>query len=196
MALFSPLRAQAIALEVRFKLTDLEYRPLAGEKVRVVFGTDPAWRAPGSGHAFTTDAKGEASFTTQASLDRRWRSPSGPLPPALPNLPQATDHLLAAAELAYAGFHWLYAVDLCRFRNGDVLQDGFEVFTPDAKGQFSRKADRDGRDWRMAELGGLLLTSPGHEPWNYLLEPLDAAASPPRWRLTLAFKRAPAPVRR
>lgn len=196
MALLSPLHAQTVTLEVRFKLTDLEYRPIAGEKVRVVIGTNGDWQMPGSGHACTTDAQGEARFTTQANLDRRWRRPSGALPPALPSLPQATDHLLAAAELVYAGHRWLYAVDLCRFQNGDVLLDAFEVYTLDQQGRFSLKASHHGLDWRMADLGGLMLTGPGHEPWEYRLEPMNRDSKPQKWHLNLSFKRAPAPVMR
>lgn len=124
LSLLFPMRlhGQAIQLEVQFKLTDLEYHPLAGQKVRVVLGNED-WQAASAGHAFQTDANGEGHFTAPAVLDRRWRRPLGALV-SLPGLPEHTVHILAAAELDYGGHRRLHAVDLCRFKNGDVLQDG------------------------------------------------------------------------
>lgn len=194
LAFTMPLAAQAVQLEVQFKLTDLDYRPLAGEPVRVVLGGGD-WQAPEAGHAFQTDSQGEGHFTVSAALDRRWRQPHGATV-SLPSLPEHTLHLMAAAELSYAGHRWLYAVDLCRFKNGDVMQDGFEVYTRDGKGRFAVKTPNKAGDWRMADLNGLALSSPGNQPWQAFLEPVDETANPPKWRLKLAFKRAPAPVMR
>jgi hypothetical protein len=48
----------------------------------------------------------------------------------------------------------------------------------------------------MADLKSLVLTMPGHEPWDYFLEPGAEGTTPPKWTLRLAFKRWPPPIRR
>ncbi len=40
-----------------------------------------------------------------------------------------------------------------------------------------RKAKQQGRDWLMADLNGLALTGPGHEPWNFMLRPQEGDAT-------------------
>ena len=104
-----------------------------------------------------------------------------------------TDHLAVAAELEYAGHRWLYAIDVFRIsEGGDVLLDGFSVYTPDARGQFTNKASYDGKGWRMADLGGLMLTTPGYDPWDFSLRRTGSG----RWTLKLAFKKNPGRSRR
>ena len=56
------VRAQPVPLDVTFKLTDLDYKPVAGAPVRIVFGSDLDWQAPNAGRRFVTDAKGEHRF--------------------------------------------------------------------------------------------------------------------------------------
>jgi hypothetical protein len=60
IALFLPAiaRSQAVTLDVSFRLTDLDYKPLRGVPVRLVFGSDPDWQGANSGHRFVTDASG------------------------------------------------------------------------------------------------------------------------------------------
>jgi hypothetical protein len=111
--------------------------------------------------------------------------------------PQLTDHLLIGAELEYATFPWLYTVDVYRFPGGDdVLVDGESVWTRDSHGDFTRKASHDANGWRMADLGNLVLTAPGHQAWNFMLQPDPTEKAETRWTLEMAFKRSPAPVRR
>jgi hypothetical protein len=94
-------------------------------------------------------------------------------------------------------FQWLYTVDIYRFPGGDdVLMDGEAVYTRDSHGDFTRKASHEGHDWRIADLGNLLVTSPGHQAWNSMLQPDPADASGAQWTLEIAFKRSPPPVRR
>ena len=62
-----------------------------------------------------------------------------------------------------------------------------------ALGRFTRKAERKGSDWIIADLRGVVATTPGYEPWNFALE---ADPSGKRWQLKLAFKKFPPPVRR
>jgi hypothetical protein len=186
-----------VALDVEFKLTDLEYRPLPGVPVRLVLGTQPDWEAASAGHRFVTDAGGVHRFATSAVLDKRARKRPTNFVSSLLSGPEQTDHLMVAAELGYMTFRWLYAVDLYRFPGGgDVLLDGFAVYTPDARGAFTRKAKQESGGWLMADLGGLVLTHPGYEPWNFMLEPDPAAPSGRSWKLRIAFKMSPDPVRR
>jgi hypothetical protein len=188
--------AQPLPLDVTFRLTDLDYKPVAGAAVRIVFGSDPDWQAPNAGRRFVTDANGEHRFTASVVIDKRSRKRPTNFADSLLSRPQATDHLKVGTELEYAGFRWLYVVDVDRFPNSDVMLDDFSVFSADSQGRYVRKAKQQGRDWLMADLGGLALTGPGHEPWNFMLKPQDGDATAKRWTLVLAFKRAPEPVRR
>ena len=70
------------------------------------------------------------------------------------------------------------------------------MYTADAQGRYVRKAKQQDRGWVMADLGGLALTGPGHEPWDFMLRPQDGNATGKRWTLLLSFKRSPEPVRR
>ena len=108
---------------------------------------------------------------------------------------EPTTHLTVSTELAYMQRRWLYVIDLDRFASdGDVVLDGVSVYAADSRGWFTRKARRDEQgDWHMADLPGAVLTSPGHEPWNFSLQPDPTGR---RWTLQLAFKRAPEPVQR
>ncbi|MBS4469567.1 hypothetical protein KHP32_22905, partial [Cronobacter sakazakii] len=66
-------RAQAVTLDVTFRLTDLEYRGLPNLPVRIVFGSQRYWQDPSTGKRFVTDAKGEARLTFKVELDERQR---------------------------------------------------------------------------------------------------------------------------
>src|SRR5262245_15100259 len=124
------VQRREVQLRVRFALTDLDYRPIAGAPVRVVFGSDPDWQRRSSGHRFTTDAKGEHRFATRVSLDTQRRKIPTNFVGSLLSGPQLTDHLLIGAELEYATFSWLYTVDVFRFPDGaDVLLDGEAIYT-------------------------------------------------------------------
>src|SRR5437899_12390698 len=65
--------AQPVTLDVTFKLTDLENRPLPNVPARLVFGSDPDWRGAATGKRFVTDAKGEAHFTANVTFDQKLR---------------------------------------------------------------------------------------------------------------------------
>lgn len=188
--------AQPVALDVAFTLTDLEYHALPGVPVRLVFGSDSDWQAPGAGTRFVTDAKGEANFTANVTLDARQRKYPTNFWSSLGSLPQRTDHVMVAAELDFAGFHWLYAADLYRFPNGDTMTDGLGVRTADAKGRFAYMADYDGKGWKMRDLNGLMLTHPGYELGDFGLAPDPADPAKKHWTLKIAFRKSPPPVRR
>jgi hypothetical protein len=128
-------------------------------------------------------------------LDARMRRLPTNFVDSLASRDQPTDHLLVAAELGYMKFRWLYTVDVDRFPSGDcALLDPPAVYTPDAKGDFTNKAVQDSDGWHMPELSPMVLTMPGHEPWDFLLQPDPADSSQKHWTLRIAFKRSPAPV--
>jgi hypothetical protein len=182
-----------VMLEVAFKLTDLDYKPLAGVSVRLVFCCDRNWQSAEAGYRLVTDEKGEAKLTARVTLDRHLRKKPTNFFSSLVSLPQMTDHLAAGAELEYMDFHWLYVVDMERFPDGDVMQDDFSVYSRDTQGRFALKAARVGQDWKIKDLRGLMLTGPGHAPWNAMLAPSSGAE---HWTLQLAFKKSPPAVRR
>jgi hypothetical protein len=187
----------AVPLEVEFKLTDLDYKPIASVPVRVTFGPSASLQDPDSGTRFVTSAAGDFRFSTTAPVEAQPKTPPTNFVDSLSARPQPADHLVIAAELPYLTFRWLYVGEVWRFRNGDVLTEGVSVYTPDERGHFTRKTlrSKDG-GWLMADLKGLALTTPGHDMWDYKLEPAGSAAAPTGWKLRLAFKRSPPPIRR
>lgn len=185
--------AQLVAIDVVFKLTDLDYQPLANVPVRIVFTAEKDWQSPGAGQRIVTDAKGEARLSQTVVLDQRLLKKPTNFVSSLFSTPQKTDHLVVAAELEYMGHHWLYTVEVFHFPDGDDLLGEFAVYTRDDRGRFARKAERRGSDWVMADLQGLVATTPGYEPWNFSLQP-DPTRK--RWTFQLAFKRFPPAERR
>jgi len=185
--------AQPVTLEVEEKLTDLDYKPLAGVPFRLTFGTEPDWQSASAGHRLVTNERGEAKFETKLTLDSRLQKLPTNFIDSLLSTPKRTTHLDVCAELEYAGHHWLYVADISVFPgNNDILLNGLTVYTRDDKGRFTRKAKQDDLGWHMPELGRMVLTTPGWEPWDYRLTPEENSAS--RWRLQIAFKRSPAPI--
>jgi len=194
---FRAMQPTPVSLDVQFKLTTLDYQPIAAAPVRVTFGAESTWQAPGTGTSFVTDAAGTFRFTSPVTIDTQQKKIPTNFADSLLARPQPADHLLIATELTYVDFPWLYVFELWRFKNGgDVLNEGVSVYTRDDAGRFTRKARHQNSGWLMADLKGLVLTTPGHEAWDYLLEPASDAATPPKWTLRLAFKRWPPPVRR
>ena len=189
--------ATPVSLAVRFKLTDLDYKPIAKAPVRIVFGSDAAWQNAGAGHQFVTGENGEHTFTASVVLDRQMKKVPTNYRDSLSSQPVPMDHLLVATELEYATYRWVYALDVFSIApGGDTLLEGQKLWTRDASGSFTRQAKQDRAGWHMPELGGLVLTTPGHEPWNFALRPDETDPSRGRWTLDLAFKQHPAPIRR
>jgi hypothetical protein len=195
-AIAAPTGAQPVTLDVTFTLTDLAYKPIAGVPVRLVFGSDAEWQGTTAGQTFTTDANGTHRLSASVVLEKRWRKAPTNFVGSLVSRPQLTENLMIGAELPYMTYQWLYTVEVARFPAGDVMLDGFSVYTPDAQGRFTRRAREDSSGWKMADLDGLILTGPGHVPWDYMLEPDPADPTHKRWRLKIAFKQSPPPVRR
>ena len=183
--------AQSVPVDVSFKLTDLDYKPLANVPVRIVFSSDAGWRNANAGRRIVTDAKGEAHFTANVAIDKRLRKVPTNFVDSLLSHPKQTDHLLVAAEMEYMSFHWLYVVEVARFEGGDTMLDNFAVYTRDQQGNFTREIPSDAKGFLPPELGGLALSGPGYQPFDFLLD-----RDQNRWKLRLAFKKSPPPVRR
>jgi hypothetical protein len=185
--------AQPVTVDVVFKLTDLDYKPLSNVPVRIVFTSERDWQSPGSGQRIVTDAEGEAKLSATAVLDqRRIKKPTNFVSSLLSSA-QQTDHLVVAAELEYMGYQRVYTVEVFHFPDGDDLLGEFAVYTRDDRGRFARKAERRGNDWVIPDLGGLVATSSGYEPWNFALQP-DPTRK--RWTLQLGLKKFPPAERR
>jgi hypothetical protein len=95
--------------------------------------------------------------------------------------------------MGYMNYHWVYMVDTVLFPEGTTMQDGFSVYTRDARGNFSEQAQETNDDWSMKELKGQIITGPGFEPWDYQLDHDDSGQ---KWTLKLAFKKFPPAVQR
>jgi hypothetical protein len=184
-------------VEVHFQLTDLEYAGIPHARVRVTCAQQPDWQAPQAGHRFVTDDRGEARFDLRAAIVRvRHKRPTNFLHSLL-STAQPADHLRVAVELEYAGHTWLYVVDLYRFcAKGDVLMERMTVFSRDDAGRFTSPAERVEGGWKIRDLGGLILTGLGHDPWDFAFHPAENDPSAQRWKLNLRFRRSPEPVLR
>ena len=190
--------ALPVTLDVTFKLTDPNYAPIPNVPVRVVFGSEKDWQAPGAGHKIVTDAKGEARFSAPLTLERRMKKKPTNFTSSLVSSAQPVEFLPIGAEMEYAGFRWLYVIDVYRLPDGDSMLDGFDVYTADDKGAFTRKAKHEpkGGGWLMADLKGMALTTPGYDAYEFMLAPDPSDKSGKRWRLNVSFKKYPAPVMR
>jgi hypothetical protein len=192
-------KAQTVPLVVNFQLTDMEYKPLAGQPVRLIFGEGQDWHAPNIGYRIITAADGRAQFTANVILERRWKWVNVGFTPF--SVPRRTDHLQIAAELEQVvpagpggrdiALPVLYRMDVDRFSEGSCSTYGFvAMYTPDGTGRFTNRVPPSG--FTIPDSGGLVLRGEGYTPWDYLLESADQEA----WKIKLAFKRYPPPVRR
>jgi hypothetical protein len=188
--------AGAVSLAVRFKLTDLDGKPIPKTDVRIVFGSDKNWQDANAGQRFVTDANGEHRFTASVVLDRQMKKLPTNYIESLKSAPRPMDHLLVGAELEYATIRWLYALDLFHIPPGDSMLSDRTVWIRDPRGNFTRQPKQDRNGFHLPEMGGLVLTGLGHEPSDFALKPDDTDPSGGRWTLTLGFKRHPEPIRR
>ena len=171
-----PINQPPISLDVRFKLTDDDNKPLPGVGVRLVFGCDPNWQKPDAGHRFVTDEVGEHRLTAEVTLDMRRRKLPTNFLDSLFSRRQKTDHLKVGAELEFMDSQRLYMVDICRFPDGyTVMQDGFSVYEKGVDGNFTKAIN----------LGVGSLIHPGFRPDGYMLQPAEDNQG---WTLKLGFK--------
>lgn len=190
---FIPVGLRQVPLSVTFKLTDPDYKPLPGEPVRLLFCSDKDWQEPNAGYHFVTDANGEGHVTAPVVLDRRWRKIDSSFLGSLLGLPMLTDHLAVGAEMEYMNFHWVYIINTVRFPEGTCMREYFSVYTKDEQGRFSRQAVERNDGWQIKELGGMMITRPGYDVWDYSLAHDEEGKN---WTLKLAFKKFPPAVQR
>jgi hypothetical protein len=180
---------QAIVLDVAFRLTDLQYRPIAAA-ARLVSPDEPGWQRPDAGVKLATDANGLARASLPARMVRTLRKRPTNFWSGLVAPPESCEVVRIATELQWAGHPWLHVVELVRFPGGDVLLESREVYTRDASGSFTAKAEHVGEDWKVSYFPNMMLTSVGNEPFEFMLAPKDGAA----WTLRLAFRQSPQPI--
>ena len=185
--------AQEVQLDVRFKLTDEDYKPLAEQPVRIAFGPGSDWAAPDVGQRATTDAQGEAQFTAKVELgtarevrDTSWLN--------VVDAGEEARTLEAYVALPFLGQEWLYGVKTYTFADGDGMHRGFDVYLPDASGRYTRKFSEDAGTHTIDLGNGMVMQGSGYSPWEAQLEPVDGASD--RWTLKLSFMKHPEPVRR
>ena len=190
---FVPVSSRQVSIQVKIKLTDLDYKPLVNEPVRLVFPCNKGWQDAKAGYPLVTDTNGEGQVTAQVVIDRRWRKMPTNFIGSLIGPPMLTDHLAVGAEMEYTEFHRLYVTGGVLFPDGTTMQDPFSVYTPDAQGNFTDQPEMINGDWKFKELKGLMVTGPGYQPYGVMLSHDDKGGN---WTLELAFRKSPPPVMR
>ena len=211
MGLLSALSiyGQTATVDVDFKMIEFERadHPLPGVPVRLVLGEINDWQGANSGHRFVTDAQGEAHFSTQGLVDRRWVMV--PFGMSGVSIPRRVDHITVAAELErlipstsgeYRHFQWLFTMYIQRYSDDTCATSDINgVYSRDAKGRFTRQgawvsSGNGPPDLKMPELNGMLLTGPGYKASDYFLTPIGTDRK--HWKVRLTLHRKPLPVMR
>jgi hypothetical protein len=193
---------RTITLDVDFKLTDIDYKPLAGVPLRLVLGAKD-FKAREAGVRIVTAADGTAKFTTQALIDRRWNFTNIGFTPF--SMPFRADHIAVAAELTFAMprkdaddiiHHWLYTADIDRLPDGDCSSDDLDkVYEAGPDGSFSALVGSNAAGPNFHTLvDGWILSNAGYQMWDFELEPDKNDPKGRHWHLKLAIKRMPKPV--
>lgn len=193
---------RAVSLDVDFKLTDIDYHPLAGVPLRLVVGAKD-WQSADAGVRIVTAADGTATFSTPAVIDRRWNFSNVGFTPF--SIPFRADHVAIAAELPFVlpkkgasdiVHRWLYAADIDRMPDGDCsTEDLDDVYEAGPDGRFSKLVGSNaaGPNFNVI-VDGWLLSSAGYQLWDFMLEPDKADGTGRHWHLKLAIKQRPKPV--
>jgi hypothetical protein len=192
-------RCGAVSLDVEFKLTDREYRPLAGVPLRLVLGVKD-WQAAQAGVRLVTAEDGGARFTTDAIIDRRWRWFNIGFTPF--SMPARVDHLSLAVELEFALpikdgpdtiRHWLYTAEIYRHRDGDCSTDDLDsIYEAGPDGGFTQLlgSGAAGPNFKM-KIDGFILTGGGYKLWDFMLSPDETDPTRNHWHLKLGLVRLP-----
>ncbi|MGC3982046.1 MAG: hypothetical protein QM808_12355 [Steroidobacteraceae bacterium] len=199
-------------LEVSFKLVDQDDRPVPSAQVRLVLDAQSDWQASNAGQVFVTDSLGQVRFSSVNVVKGGSHKRPTNFVDSLFSRAEPVDSVQVAAGLEYAGRSRLIVIRLHRFRSDvAMLLDGFEVYTPDTRGRFTRQGHKvDGYSWKIPEPDGLQSGHPGFEVVEFNLEPMllgsevDAksagdnkiASDTQRWLLKLVLRRLAPPVQR
>lgn len=192
-------RAEDRTLALQLQLEDHERRPIAGEALRVVLGTQVDWRAPAAGVMLRTDAQGHARWSGTVPRETRLKRWISNYVDTLLSRPQRVDWLHVGIELPFLGAPCLYTTELDWFADRSTgVHSTASAWWADERGRFTRGAEwvESARAWRLplAATQGLVSTTLGHEFAHASLMP--AEGPPARWQVTLQIRRAAAPVRR
>jgi hypothetical protein len=193
---------RVVPLDVEFKLTDIEYKPLPDVSVRLVLGAAD-WQAADAGVRIITAADGSARFTTQARIGRRWHFANVGFTPLV--MPLRVDHLAVAAELALAlprregddvTHRWLYTADIDRLPDGDCASDDLDkVYEAGSDGRFTNLLGSNAAGPNFETMvDGWVLSGGGYQLWNFMLQHPDGDADNGPWHLKLAIKRLRKPL--
>jgi len=168
--------------------------------VRLVLGQSPDWQNPDAGHKFVTDEKGEAHFTMDGLIDKRWQSRNVGFTPL--RMPSRTDHMQIATELEhkfpiektgeYKTFRWLLTMDLDCFPDGQCSTVGFMgIYTPDAQGRFTKALARQGgtESWKVPQLNDQVIWGMSYEVADFMMSTVPN--DPKKRTLKFAIKRRP-----
>jgi len=188
--------AQNVPIEVSFTLLDV-LEPLPGATVRLVLGASSDWQNANAGHKFVTDSKGEAHFTMDGIIEKRWRSQSIPFTPF--RFPIRVDHMMIAVELEhrfqfvkdapFQEFRWLLTMDLDRVGGGSCRTVGFMgIYTPDAQGRFTKPLPRRAgtESWTIPDLNHQVVWGMSYQVAGFML-----SSDPDKHTLSFAIKRLP-----
>jgi hypothetical protein len=205
VAVFVVVRTGAgreVMLDVEFKLTDIDYHPLAGVPLRLVLGARD-WQSADAGIRIVTGTDGTAKFATQALIDRRWNFSNIGFTPF--SIPFRADHIAVAAELPFVlpkkggddiVHHWLYTADIDRMPDGDCSSDDLDdVYDLGPDGRFNKFVGSNAAGPNFnALVDGWSLSGAGYQLWEFMLAPNEADQTGRHWHLKLAIKRRPKPV--
>ncbi|MCV9940245.1 hypothetical protein OIU35_28135 [Boseaceae bacterium BT-24-1] len=181
----SAQQVRAEPVNLTLKLVDEAGKPIAGQALRLVLGSEAEASAPGAGQNLSTDLNGVVRLTAEATIDRRSVSSTS----AFTRHP--AEHLVIGVELDLIGRRALYRVRLDQTKAGTVGQ--INAFLPGAGGRFDLPLafHADTQSWSLPDdPAGLRLTGIGVELKAHSME--GSAETGRRVALTIAkqaFKR-------
>lgn len=150
------VRAEPVSLTL--KLVDEAGKPIAGQALRVVLGSEAEASAPEAGQNLSTDMSGVVRLTAEATIDRRSVSSTSIF------TRHPAEHLVVGVELDLIGRRALYRVRLDQTRAGTVGQ--INAFLPGTGGRFDQPLifHADTQSWSLPDdPAGLRLTGIGAE---------------------------------
>jgi hypothetical protein len=200
------LQSQPVTFHVAFKLVDDDNNPIAGAPLRILVGVsdwdDDAWRGRDTGVRIVTDKNGEAKFTAQGVVDRRWAwEPVGFTPLSMPvRVVHAGVGFEAKRTLPTRHGdvvrRWFYTAEIERLSSGDCSTDDIDrLYEAGADGRFTHLLGRAvSSPESVIMVDGLALRGAGYGLADFTLEPVGDGTKD--WTLKLMLKQHPKPVLR
>jgi hypothetical protein len=197
---------ETVTMHVAVKLTDNDNNPIARWPLRMVVGVRdwdaPDWRGPDTGVRIVTDANGDASFTTEAIVDRRWEWQSVGFTPL--SIPVRVRHVSVGFESERTlpsphgdvVHHWFYTAEVYRWSDGSSsTYDIDRLYEAGPDGRFTRLLGMGvSSPYSVIKIDGLMLIGSGYRLADFEFDPVGDGAK--EWNLKLALKQMPKPVLR